>query len=101
MSCSRKHFIRTTGTGMIGLGLLPAFSRIEKIIGMPGSPALPRSSPESQGISSAVIRNFVKAANASGVDWHSFMLVRHGNVVAEAWWKPFEPQFKHTLYSLS
>src|SRR5204863_1499640 len=40
-------------------------------------------------------------ANASGLGWHSFMLLRHGNVVAEGWWKPFEPAFKHTLYSLS
>ncbi|MEO6455614.1 MAG: serine hydrolase, partial [Ginsengibacter sp.] len=30
-----------------------------------------------------------------------FMLLRHGNVIAEGWWKPFEPEFKHTLYSLS
>ncbi len=29
------------------------------------------------------------------------MLLRHGNVIAEGWWKPFEPSFKHTLYSLS
>ena len=29
------------------------------------------------------------------------MLLRHGNVIAEAWWQPFEPSFKHTLYSLS
>lgn len=29
------------------------------------------------------------------------MLLRHGNVVAEGWWRPFEPSFKHSLYSLS
>jgi len=29
------------------------------------------------------------------------MLVRHGRVVAEGWWTPYGPQFKHTLYSLS
>lgn len=29
------------------------------------------------------------------------MLLRHGQVVAEGWWKPYEPQFVHSLYSLS
>jgi hypothetical protein len=43
----------------------------------------------------------VAAASASGIGWHSFMLLRHGHVIAEAWWKPFESSFAHTLYSLS
>jgi len=43
----------------------------------------------------------VAAANASGISWHSFMLLRHGQVVAEGWWKPYEPEFVHSLYSLS
>ena len=29
------------------------------------------------------------------------MVLRHGQVVAEGWWAPYAPQFKHTLYSLS
>ncbi len=32
---------------------------------------------------------------------HSFMLVRHGRVVAEAWWAPFDAETPHILYSLS
>ncbi len=32
---------------------------------------------------------------------HSFMLVRHGQVVAEAWWKPESPDKRHVLWSLS
>jgi CubicO group peptidase (beta-lactamase class C family) len=32
---------------------------------------------------------------------HSFMLVRHGKVVAEAWWNPQTPQTEHVMYSLS
>lgn len=63
--------------------------------------SLPVASPESMGVSSAAITKFVEAANASGLGWHSFMLIRHGHYVAGGWWKPFEPQFKHTLYSLS
>jgi CubicO group peptidase (beta-lactamase class C family) len=30
-----------------------------------------------------------------------FMLVRHGNVVAEGWWAPYRPHSPHSLYSLS
>jgi CubicO group peptidase (beta-lactamase class C family) len=29
------------------------------------------------------------------------MLLRHGNVAAEGWWKPYDPQYPHALYSLS
>ena len=52
------------------------------------SNSLPRTTPESQGVSSAAIRNFVEAANEQVKSMHSFMLVRHGKVVAEGWWAP-------------
>ena len=29
------------------------------------------------------------------------MLVRHGKVISEGWWKPYSPDLKHTMYSLS
>ncbi len=32
---------------------------------------------------------------------HSFMLVRHGHVVAEGWWSPYDARTPHVLYSLS
>jgi CubicO group peptidase (beta-lactamase class C family) len=32
---------------------------------------------------------------------HSFMLVRHGQVVAEGWWGPYDARTPHVLYSLS
>lgn len=65
-----------------------------------GTP-LPRSSPESQGISSAAVRDFIETANTQIHALHSFMLVRHGHVVAEAWWKPEGPDKPHVLWSLS
>jgi CubicO group peptidase (beta-lactamase class C family) len=63
--------------------------------------ALPRSSPEAQGISSTAVRDFVESANATIHTLHSFMLVRHGHVVAEGWWKPEAPDKPHVLWSLS
>jgi CubicO group peptidase (beta-lactamase class C family) len=96
----RRDFIKLAGTGVFGLSLPPAFYQL---LGTPApfSRDFPRSSPEAQGVSSKGIRDFVEAANASNITWHSFMLVRHGHVVAEGWWKPFGPDFVHSLYSLS
>ena len=62
---------------------------------------LPRSTPETQGVSSAGVREFIEAVNAQVDTMHSFMLVRHGQVIAEAWWKPESADKPHVLYSLS
>jgi CubicO group peptidase (beta-lactamase class C family) len=66
----------------------------------PSASALPRSTPEQQGISAAAILAFIEAADQID-SMHSFMLVRHGQVVAEAWWSPYGPESPHVLYSLS
>lgn len=62
---------------------------------------LPRSTPESQGISSPAVLAFVEAADKTIDSLHSVMVVRHGHVVAEGWWTPYSPQARHQLYSLS
>ena len=60
-----------------------------------------RATPESHGISSAAIREFVEAADEQVQSMHSFMLVRHGKVVAEGWWAPEAADKPHILWSLS
>jgi CubicO group peptidase (beta-lactamase class C family) len=65
------------------------------------SQELPRSSPEAQGIASSDILAFVRAADEQVDTMNSFMLVRHGHVVAEGWWGPYDAQTPHILYSLS
>src|SRR5438128_10220970 len=62
---------------------------------------LPRSTPEAQGISSSAILAFVEEAGQKIDHLHSFMLVRHGHVVAEGWWTPYDASTRHELYSLS
>lgn len=62
---------------------------------------LPRSTPEAQGVSSKGISDFLDAINTSTHEFHSFMFLRHGKVIAEGWWNPYGPDLKHTLYSLS
>jgi CubicO group peptidase (beta-lactamase class C family) len=81
----------------LGLGLAAALSA-------PAAPPperLPRSTPEEQGISAADILRYVDAAEARVKSLHSFMLVRHGHVVAEGWWGPYAAAEPHTLFSLS
>lgn len=62
---------------------------------------LPRSTPEAQGISSSAILSFVDAVEAHIHELHSFMLLRHGSVVAEGWWSPYRAGSNHMLFSLS
>jgi len=63
--------------------------------------SLPRATPESQGVSSQAVLTFLQAAGHSKNEFHSFMLLRHGRVVAEGWWKPNGPDVPHALYSVS
>lgn len=63
--------------------------------------SLPRSSPESQGASSSQILEFIDATDRNVASMHSFMLVRHGHVITEGWWGPYDAKTRHELYSLS
>ncbi|MDQ2839642.1 MAG: beta-lactamase family protein [Acidobacteriota bacterium] len=65
------------------------------------SDQLPRSTPEAQGISSRAILDFVEAADKNINTLDSFMIVRHGKVIAEAWWKPAAADKPHILNSVS
>ena len=65
------------------------------------SASLPRSSPEQQGIASTDLLAFVDAADKEIDTMNSFILVRHGHVVAEGWWAPYDRDTPHVLYSLS
>src|SRR5580704_15299158 len=94
----RRAFLKQLGLGAAGSFLLPG-------VGIPSPPVgpnpLPRSTPEQQGISSAAIRSFLAAIHASGQEFHSVMIIRHGHIVAEGWWYPFAPEHHQQLYSLS
>src|SRR5512135_440282 len=63
--------------------------------------SLPRNTPESQGVLSDAIADFMSSAYKSLQYLHSYMLVRHGQVIAEGWWYPWKPELPHMLYSLS
>jgi CubicO group peptidase (beta-lactamase class C family) len=69
--------------------------------GTPTSTSLERSVPEREGVRSEAIIDFLNAVERSHHEFHSFMFVRHGKVIAEGWWKPYAPDLKHTMYSTS
>lgn len=66
-----------------------------------GAQSLPRSTPEAQGIASQAVLDFVAAADTNVAMIDSFMIVRHGKVIAEAWWKPNSAAKPHVLNSVS
>jgi Beta-lactamase len=81
--------------------LLAANPSSKTALGSAPRAELPRSSPEAQGVSSAAVLSFIEAADKSIDSLHSFMLLRHGHVIAEGWWSPYESQSPHLLFSLS
>ena len=60
---------------------------------------LQRSTPEAQGVSSEAVANVFKALDEGGYNVHSLMILRHGKVIAEHWWHPYAPEYKHAMYS--
>ncbi|MCQ2388362.1 MAG: beta-lactamase family protein, partial [Kiritimatiellae bacterium] len=59
------------------------------------------STPEAEGISSRAILDWVDAAEKEIAWMHSFVLVRHGKIVASGWWNPYKREYPHRLFSHS
>jgi CubicO group peptidase (beta-lactamase class C family) len=61
---------------------------------------LPRSTPEAEALSSRAVLEFVEALDQIPT-MHSVMVLRHGKVIAEGWWKPEAAEKAHILNSVS
>ncbi|MCF4123182.1 beta-lactamase family protein [Antribacter sp. KLBMP9083] len=59
-----------------------------------------RTSPEAEGLDPAAVARLVTNLDALD-EIHGFMLLRHGNVVAEGHWAPFAPDRPHVMFSVS
>jgi len=101
MTSNRRTFLKQVGLGAAGLGLVAFVPGCRTARSAFAGSKLPRSMPEAEGVSSSGILAFLDAVAQSKHELHSFMMVRHGRVVAEGWWMPYAPQFNHTMYSLS
>lgn len=58
-------------------------------------------SPESVGIPSQAILNFLQRIDAERINMHGFLLVRHNQIAAEGYWAPWSAERKHRMYSIS
>jgi CubicO group peptidase (beta-lactamase class C family) len=58
--------------------------------------------PESQGISSKAILEFIEAIESERPDdLHSIIILRHGHKITETYWAPYNAESPHMLFSLS
>lgn len=55
--------------------------------------------PEQVGVSSSDIRKYVQYLESKKLVTHSMVIMRHDKVIYENYWKPFNKDFKHRLYS--
>ena len=79
-------FVPLAATGLLNTGLC----------------AEPLASPESQGVLSDRIVDWIEANEAAFDAMHGFVIRRHGRVIAEGTWAPFDTLNKpHMLYSHS
>ncbi|RNI22857.1 serine hydrolase domain-containing protein [Flexivirga caeni] len=62
---------------------------------------LRQSAPSAEGVDAAAVGHFLDALATAGIEAHSLMLLRHGAVVADAHWAPYEAGQLNLLYSLS
>src|SRR6059036_693002 len=92
------------------MATLPMHTRIRISIGIvlagtvsaaQAASPLPRSTPETEGVSSAALLEFVNTLDQKIEGMHSLMVLRHGQVIAEGWWTPYDAEHNHVLYSLS
>ena len=58
-------------------------------------------SPESQGIPSRAILNFLQRIDSERICMHGFLLVRHNKIAAEGYWAPWSAERMHRMYSVS
>ena len=100
MDSNRRLFLKQLGVGAAGLGLLGSLPASVAAASRTGARA-PRSTPEAQGVASEGVLAFLDALGQSKHEFHSFMLLRHGHVVAEGWWRPYRSEAPHMMYSLS
>jgi len=57
--------------------------------------------PESAGIPSTALERFYREIETLKMPLHSFMLLRHGDIVTEGWWAPHRRGERHIVYSVS
>ncbi len=64
--------------------------------------SIPRaSSPKEVGVSTKVVSEFIKDAKQAGLEYHSLMVIRHGQVAVEWYNEPYNKDSAQSVYSVS
>jgi CubicO group peptidase (beta-lactamase class C family) len=101
----RGLFSEASVSSTFSSGVLAAFVLVATWLGHTANAeaksSLSRSTPETEGVDSAGLQKFIEALEARVDAVHSVMLVRHGKVVAEGFWGPYQAADPHVMYSVT
>jgi CubicO group peptidase (beta-lactamase class C family) len=99
---SRRQFVHGMAAG-IGSSLVPLslYAPAAALGARPYADGLSRQSPDEANVDARVVLDFIDSVFANGLDLHSFMLYRHGDVVAEGWSWPYASHRPHMMHSLT
>ncbi len=59
------------------------------------------STPEEQGLDSTLILAMLQEIQTKSLPIHSLLIIRHGYLVTEVYFPPYQREFKHPLFSLT
>lgn len=59
------------------------------------------SSPEAQGMDSQKLTEMLKAIEEQHLNLHSLLIIRHGYLVSENYFRDYQPDTRHELYSVT
>ncbi|MCD8326140.1 MAG: beta-lactamase family protein [Lachnospiraceae bacterium] len=62
---------------------------------------IPVASPESEGIGSEQIENMILRLQRNQIPMHSILLMRHGKLVYEGYYRPYHKEKLHRMFSIS
>ena len=57
--------------------------------------------PESVGVSSKAVLDYINKMEERGVNLHSFLMMRQGKICAEGYWEPYSEEKLQRMYSIS
>ena len=77
------------------------FIQEENLQPVSNDPHFTQSTPEAQGISSSTILEFINRVETEVDAVHSFMILRHGKLISQGWWSPYDSETPHVMHSLS
>ena len=86
------------------LGLLVCLAAIAGTIALPAREAAgdwPTATPESQGIDSEAIAAAIESLRERQAPIHSLLIVRHGKLVTEAYFHPYDGKAPHDIASVT